>query len=174
MTVTRALAAVLLVALTGWLGVGAAVPASAQPAPTAGFFSYMEEGLPPVKWSLSPTCVPSWCVLHVTSSTAAQNTQIEVAQNFGGVAQLSGGQWTMAVNKPSGIDCGDGTWATSVDIYRFDQAQTSGTHTITHTAVCGLQPASYTKPFGLRFDAPPPLPIDPYPLHCQTLTPCLN
>ena len=174
MTVRRGLAAVLLLGVMSWMCLGLSATASAQPAPTAGFFAYIEEGLPPVKWSLSPTCVPSWCVPHVTSSTAAQNTQVEIAQNFGGVAQLTRGEWTLVVNKPSGIDCGDGTWAKSVDTYRFDLAQTGGTHTISHSAVCGLQPAMYSKPFGLRFDAPPPIPIDPYPLHCQTLTPCLN
>src|SRR5262245_12718606 len=126
MAVIRGLAAVVLFGVLGWMGLGSPAPASADPNPTPGFFSYMEEGLPPVTWSFSPTCIPTYGYLHVTSSTAAQNTQMEVAQNFSSVAQLVGGQWTLTVNKPSGVGCGDGTWAATVDIYRFDQAQTGG------------------------------------------------
>jgi hypothetical protein len=176
MSVLRGLAAALLFAVTSlWAATGlwatglwAASPASADP--TAGFFAYQEEGLPPVTWSLSPTCLPpSFCYLHVTSSTAAQNTVAERAQNFGAIAQLSQGTWTLVVNKPVAIECGDGTTAATTDTYRFDQAQTGGTHTISHKGVCGLPPATITKPFGLRFEAPPPYPIDNYPLYCTDI-----
>ena len=165
MTLMRTLIAAFLFAAAGmW----AASPASAVPA--AGFYAYEEEGLPPSTWSFSPTCLPpDFCYLHVTSSTHAQNTFTERTLNFGGVAQLVNGEWTLVVNKPEGIQCADGTVARSVDTYKFDQGQTGGTHTISHTRVCGLEPALITKPFGLRFEGPPAYPIEPFPLDCADI-----
>lgn len=165
MTVMRGLTALVLFAAAGlW----AASPASALPNP--GIYAFHEEGLPVSLWEFSPSCLPpDFCYLHVTSSTRAQNTHTERAQNWGGVAQLVNGEWTMIVNKPEGILCADGSTARSVDTYKFDQAQTGGTHTISHARVCGLEPALISKPFGLSFESPLPYQIDLFPLDCTEI-----
>ena len=170
--IARGLAAVVL--LTG-MATAWASPASAQPLPPVqpleGFYSYVEEGLPDITWRFIPTCVPTYCSLHVTSSTVQQVTFEERASNYGGVAALQGGLWNLYFPTSQGIKCADGSTAPTEDTWWINPYLLTGTHTKTWKAACGLQPDMVKKPFPPVFKSPLPTPIDRFPLHCQALQP---
>ena len=144
-----------------------------------GIYTFSTPGLPAAEWTLYPICVPVVgdlrvplelpvaCTLKVVSATSSKTTYELNSLNWGGDARLTGGQWLISATKDSGFLCPDGSTAPSVDTYKFDDVTLTGTHTLTHNAVCGV-PAGMTKtPFTLTFKEPLPIPVDKYPLVCE-------
>ena len=64
--------------------------------------------------------------------------------------------------------CPDGSMAPIMETFEFDDVTMSGTRTTTHSAACGLQPAMYKHPFILAFKEPVSIPVDRYPLICES------
>jgi hypothetical protein len=139
-----------------------------------GNYQYVEDGMPTSSWSVRPTCIPLYCTLHVTSSTPEQITFEERFQNFGGVANQTGGLWNLYLPMPNGIQCPDGTVAATEDTWWFNPILLTGTHTKTWRRTCGLEPDMVKKPFTLTFTGPLSAPVDQYPLYCTTLQYCIS
>ena len=167
MAITRALCATVIAA---GVAVAAAIPASAAE-PMQGVYNFNEAGVLPETWTIYPTCVPAGCVLHVVGETPGKGPESD-APPYEGDARPVNGIWTMTVNKIDGFACPDGGTGPSTDIYRFDDATLAGTHTITHSAVCGVQPGLTKAPFNLAFSGPLPIPVDQYPLICDFARQC--
>lgn len=175
--IARGLAAVVLLfaGLTVvWSGSAAAQPPPGPAQTLEGFYNYVEEGLPPVTWRLSPTCIPLYCYLHVTSTTNEQVTFAQRNLNFAETAQPLDGRWNMFHPSFAGMQCADGTAAPTQNTFIFDPVTLAGTHTITYNAVCGLQPNMIKKPFNLSWQGPLPSPVTDYPLYCTSLQWCPN
>jgi hypothetical protein len=172
MTITRGLSAAVIVA---GVALGSASPAWAAE-PMDGVYTFTAGGDPPATWTIYSTCVPVvgdlrvplylavGCTLHVASSTPNRISQQERAANFTENARLVSDRWSLTVDKPEGVLCADGSTAPSTDTYSFDDATLTGTHTITHNAVCGMQPGVSKEAFTLTFLGPPPIPVARYPL----------
>lgn len=136
-----------------------------------GIYDYHQDGLPGATWTIYPICVPVVgdlraevrdpvaCVLHVAG------TPSQVVS--GGDAKLTSGQWTFTVNKKDALICPDGSTETLTETYKFDDRTLSGTRTVTHNQVCGLDATMETKPFALTFREPLPIPVQKYPLYCE-------
>jgi hypothetical protein len=174
-TIARALAVAVLLAGSA---LGLASPASADQV-MEGVYTYNEPGMPAATWTIFPICVnvvgdlreplylPVACTLNVTSATNDSTTHALAAQNFGGSARLTGFQWTFTTTKREGLECPDGSKAPTTETYAFNDATLTGTHTISHNEVCGLRPGLTKVPFTLKFEKPPPIPIQRYPLQCE-------
>jgi hypothetical protein len=165
MSITRALA---VAAAFASVAVGFAGPARADRV-MEGIYTYMQ-GDVVAEWTIYPSCVPTVgdlrdnlelpvaCRLHVGPSSPLVS---------GGDARLSGDVWEFSTNKKDGMECADGTMAPIQETYEFDANTLSGTRSVIHNAVCGLQPAITNIPFTLAFKAPLPIPVDQYPLYCE-------
>lgn len=160
----RGLAAALVLA-------GASVGIS-PPAQAAGvmqgvytFTSESQNGL----WTIYPICVPVvgdlreplylpvGCTLHVGPSEGLG----------GGDARLAGNQWTFTQPKAEGLQCADGSFEPTVEVFKFDDTTMSGTRSISHSGACGTAPAIITTPFTLAFKEPLPIGVQQYPLYCE-------
>jgi hypothetical protein len=167
MTIGRGLAAAVVFA---GVALGSASPASASDI-MMGTYTYTQPGVLPATWEISPTCVRAGCDLHVTGSTPHHGPDSD-SPPYGGVAWLVNDRWTMVVNTLDGTACPDGSRAASTNTYAFDDVTLTGTVTLSHPEVCGLQPAITRAPFNLTFVAPPLYPIDAYPQICDPWARC--
>lgn len=166
----RIISALGATVIAAGLAVASAIPASAAE-PMQGVFTYTEPGAAPATWTIYPTCVPAGCELHVVGETPDRGPESDTPP-YEGDARPVNGIWTMPVNKVDGFTCPDGTKAASIDIYSFDDATLSGTHTITHTATCGVQAGVIKSPFKLGLQGPLPFPVDQNPLICDFARQC--
>lgn len=186
MTISRGLTAAAVMAL---VAVGSASPAKALGPPPDGMYSFSEAGTSSVTWKISALCdAPSrqraipdftdpviWadlCALNVVSTTPRVISRQEKLANYSGRARLTSDLWTFQVPKADGVSCPDGTTAPSTDTYAFDDVSLTGTHTVIHDAVCGMQPAMTKTPFTLAFQGPLPVPVERYPLDCNQIGQC--
>jgi hypothetical protein len=164
-------------------------PAHAIGPPPDGNYTLNEAGVSGVTWTISALCdQPNgtrnmndysdpivWamnCALNVVSATPEQITLKDQQQNFSGRARMSSMLWTFSVNKSNGVVCPDGSTETSSETYAFSDETMTGTHTIMHGAVCGMQPSMTKRPFSLQQTGPPPSPIQRYPLQCNQIAIC--
>jgi len=134
-----------------------------------GVYNYTSEGASGT-YTIWPTCVPVvgdlreplnlpvGCRLHVDASSTALT---------GGFANLTGGVWQINTNRPQGMQCPDGSWASTTETIKIDDLTMTGTRTIFHNDVCGLEPGMITTPFTLSYQGPLPYPIEQYPLYCE-------
>ena len=158
-----AAAAILACAALGFAG-----PAQADQV-IEGVYTYTEAEGQTGTWTIFPSCVPTVgdvrvslelpvaCRLHVAGSEGIT----------GGDARLIGGVWAFNTTKREGMKCPDGSWAPTTETVEFDDITMTGTRSIFHTAVCGLQPGQFIVPFTLSFIEPLPIPVDRYPLICE-------
>ena len=164
-------------------------PASALGPPPDGAYSFNQAGVSGVIWTMTALCdQPSGtrnmndysdpivfafnCALNVVSSTLEQISPVDKLQNFSGRARMSGMLWTFKVDKADGVSCPGGGTAPSIETYSFSDETMSGTHTILHGPVCGMQPEMKKQPFSLQMTGPPPSPIQRYPLYCNGIAMC--
>ena len=152
------------------MGVAVGAPPTAQAANVMeGVYNYMPADGQPGTWTIYPSCVPVvgdlreplylpvGCRLHVGPSNGL----------VGGDARLTGGVWSFTTPVAKGMKCPDGTWAPTIETFKFDDVTMSGTRSVTHNAVCGLQPGIINTNFTLSFKEPLPIPVDRYPLYCE-------
>ena len=165
-------------------------PAYAIGPPADGAYALNEAGVPAgATWTITALCVQPngtrnmndysdpivWamqCALNVVATTPANNTRAEHLQNFSSRARMSSMLWTFEVKKSEGVSCPGGGTAESRDTYAFSDETLTGTHTILHDAVCGLQPEMKKEPFSLQQAGPPPSPVERYPLRCNEIAIC--
>jgi hypothetical protein len=164
-------------------------PASAIGPPADGTYTFNEAGVSGVTWTISALCVqPSGtrnmndysdpivfamnCALNVVSSTPERISAADKLQNFSGRARMSSMLWTFKVDKPDGVSCPGGGTAPTTDTYSFSDETMTGTHTILHGPVCGLQSDMKKQPFSLQLAGPPPSPVERYPLRCNDIAMC--
>jgi hypothetical protein len=120
-------------------------------------------------WQIWPSCVPVVgdlreplnlpvaCRLHMSPSIGLT----------GGDAILTGGLWQFTTPKKDGMQCPDGSTAPIVETFKFDDLTLTGTRTIAHNDVCGLQPGIISIPFTMSYQGPLPNPVERYPLNCE-------
>ena len=99
-------------------------------------------------WFISP-CQPAVpdC-LYVRS----RHQPIARAYPYAEQAHLVDGQWTLAVDDPFGLRCGNvyyGPVLPTRDVYTWDPTTLAGSMVSTFAAGCDGQPGSLTYPFGL-------------------------
>lgn len=172
MTFKRTAAVTALMSALGiGLSLGIATPAQAEPV-MQGVYTYTQDGMDPQTFTVYPSCVPVVgdlreplelavaCRLHVATPPAIK----------GGDARLTGGLWTYSTASLEGMRCPDGSWAPTTETYKFDDVSMTGTRSVAHNQVCGgtIEPAILTFPFKLAYKEPLPVPVDLYPLNCQT------
>ncbi len=164
-------------------------PASAIGPPADGTYTFNEAGVSGVSWTISALCdQPSGtrnmndysdpivfamnCALNVVSSTPERITAADKLQNFSGRARMSSMLWTFKVDKADGVSCPGGGTAPTTETYAFSDETMTGTHTILHGPVCGLQSDMKKQPFSLQMAGPPPSPVERYPLRCNEFAMC--
>jgi hypothetical protein len=158
-----AAAAVAACAAVGLAGPSEADNPPPHPEVLQGVYTYMEGGAPlgtcvPTVGDLrEPLYIPVGCHLHVTPSEKVT----------GGDAVMTGGLWTLNTPKREGIQCADGSWEQTNEVLKFNPITLTGTRSIIHNEVCGLQPAIRNIPFTLAYKEPLPIPVDRYPLICE-------
>jgi hypothetical protein len=167
-TIVRGLAAVVFFAS---LAAGSASPVQADEA-MEGIYAFNQPGVVPSTWSITPTCVPGSCTIYVSNTGPSDLSDPERLQSYGGTAFLTGGRWTFTAPVINGVLCPDGSRAPSLETYAFDDVTLTGTHTSSHIAECGLQPALTKTPFTLTYLGPLPNPVNRYPLYCPSLVYC--
>ena len=85
----------------------------------------------------------------------------------GGDAVLTGGQWSFSSPQKEGMQCPDGSWAPTVETFKFDDVTIDGeSHRLPRRR---LRPAAgpVVSPFTLSFKEPLPIPVEQYPLYCE-------
>lgn len=90
----------------------------------------------------SPTCV----------RISANPMPIAKAYGFYGIATLENGQYTMTIDDPIGLRCGDiyyGPVVATHDVYTWDATTLAGTLVSSFDAGCDGQPGTLTYPFWL-------------------------
>jgi len=164
-------------------------PASAVGPPADGTYTLNEAGVSGVSWTISALCSqPSGtrnmddysdpivfamnCALNIVSSTPEQISPADKLQNFSGRARMSSMLWTFKVDKADGVSCPGGGTAPTTETYAFSDETMSGTHTILHGPVCGMQSDMRKQPFSLALTGPPPSPVQRYPLRCNEFAMC--
>lgn len=169
MTFTRAFAIVAAVLTVAAVGLGVAGPARADQV-MQGIYTYTQGDIV-ATWTIYPTCVPTVgdlrdnlelpvaCTLHVSPNPSKLVK--------GGDARLTGGQWSFNASRKDGFVCPDGTTASSLEVYKFDDLTMTGTRSVSHNDACGLPPAVDNYPFTLTFKEPLPIPVTEYPLYCE-------
>ncbi len=163
MKMLRGLAAVAVLA---GACVGAAGAAQADTPVMQGVYTYSSEGQTGT-WSLYPSCVPTVGDLRVALEIPV-GCQVHVGPSdglTGGDARLVGGLWSFTTPKNDGMECPDGSFGPTVEVFTFNE--TSGTRSISHAGACGLPPGIVNIPFTLSFKEPLPIPVDRYPLICE-------
>jgi hypothetical protein len=166
MTITRLLA---VAAAFASLVLGFASPARADQV-MEGIYTYTQGDLV-AEWTIYPTCVPTVGDLRVNLELPVACT-LHVSPNPSyvlnpGAARLTGGQWMYTVTKMDGFKCPDGGTAPVVDMYKFDDLTMTGTHSISHSDVCGVPAGIDVYPFTLAYKGPQSMPVDRYPLYCE-------
>jgi hypothetical protein len=156
-------AAILACAALGFAG-----PAQADQV-VQGIYTYTPEQGQSGDYQIYPSCVPVVgdlreplnlpvaCRLHMVASTGLN----------GGDARLTGGVWEWTTLNSRGIRCPDGSWETTREVMKFDDLTMTGTRSIAHDDVCGLQPGIITIPFTMTYKGPLPMPVEQYPLYCE-------
>jgi hypothetical protein len=164
-------------------------PAGALGPPADGSYTLNEAGASGVTWTISALCdQPSGtrnmndysdpivfafhCALNIVSSTPEQISRADKLQNFSGRARYTSMLWTFKVDKADGVSCPGGGTAPTTETYAFSDETMSGTHTIMHGEVCGLEPEMKKQPFSLQMAGPPPSPVERYPLRCNEFAMC--
>lgn len=164
-------------------------PARAIGPPADGNYSYNEAGVSGVTWTVTALCdQPSGtrnmndysdpivfamnCGLNVVSFTDEKISAADKLQNFSGRARMSSMLWSLKIDKPDGVSCPGGGTAPTTESWAFSDESMTGTHTVMHDAVCGLQPAMKKQPFSLAMIGPPPSPIQRYPMQCNNIAIC--
>jgi hypothetical protein len=164
-------------------------PARAIGPPADGTYTLNEAGASGVTWTITALCVqPSGtrnmndysdpivfamnCALNVVSATPEQISAADKLQNFSGRARMSSMLWTFKVDKADGVACPGGGTAPTTETYAFSDETMTGTHTILHGPVCGLQSDMKKQPFSLQMAGPPPSPVERYPLRCNEFAMC--
>ncbi|BAX94592.1 hypothetical protein [Mycobacterium shigaense] len=164
-------------------------PARALGPPADGNYSYNEAGVSGVTWIVTALCdQPSGtrnmndysdpivfamnCALNVVSFTDEKISAADKLQNFSGRARMSSMLWSFKIDKPDGVSCPGGGTAPTTESWAFSDETMSGTHTVMHGAVCGLEPAMKKQPFSLAMIGPPPSPIQRYPMQCNNIAIC--
>ncbi len=165
MTIIRVLAAAVMFACVAF---GFAGPTHADHV-IEGVYNYTPQDGDSGSWEIWPSCVPVVgdlreplnlpvaCRLHMSPSTGLA----------GGDAILTGGLWQFSTPKKEGMQCPDGSWAPTVETFKFDDLTLTGTRTIAHNDVCGLQPGIISIPFTMSYKGPLPNPVEQYPLYCE-------
>jgi hypothetical protein len=163
--IIRGLAAAVILACAA---LGFAGPAHADQV-IQGVYNYTPQDGPAGTWTIYPSCVPVVgdlrvalelpvaCRLHVSPSVGLT----------GGDANLTGGQWQFSTPQREGMQCQDGSWAPTIETFKFDDVTMTGTRNVRHNDVCGLPPGIISTPFTLSFKEPLPIPVDQYPLYCE-------
>ncbi|WP_454790847.1 hypothetical protein [Mycolicibacterium lutetiense] len=166
-----AAAAALTIAAATGLSVGSAAPAQAEPV-MQGVYSYTQEGTSNQTMSIYPSCVPVVGDLREPLELAvACRLHVETTRGIkGGDARLTGGQWVYSTAVLEGLQCANGDWAPINETYKFDDVALTGTRSVSNNQACGgtLAPAIHTFPFTLKYERPLPIPVDLYPLDCQS------
>jgi hypothetical protein len=164
-TIIRVLAAAVMFACAA---LGLAGPAHADQV-IEGVYNYTPQDGDSGSWEIWPSCVPVVgdlreplnlpvaCRLHMSPSTGLA----------GGDAILTGGLWQFSTPKKEGMQCPDGSGAPTVETFKFDDLTLTGTRTIAHNDVCGLQPGIISIPFKMSYKGPLPNPVEQYPLYCE-------
>jgi hypothetical protein len=164
-------------------------PARAVGPPADGTYTLNEAGASEASWTISALCdQPSGtrnmndysdpivfamnCALNIVSSTPEKISPADKLQNFSGRARMSSMLWTFKVDKADGVTCPGGGTAPTTETYAFSDETMSGTHTILHGPVCGLQSDMKKQPFSLALTGPPPSPVQRYPLRCNDIAIC--
>ena len=165
MTIIRVLAAAVMFACAA---LGLAGPTHADQV-IEGVYNYTPQDGDSGSWEIWPSCVPVVgdlreplnlpvaCRLHMSPSTGLT----------GGDAILTGGLWQFSTPKKEGMRCPDGSWAPTVETFKFDDLTLTGTRNIAHNDVCGLQPGIISIPFTISYKGPLPNPVEQYPLYCE-------
>lgn len=143
-----------------------------------GVYNYVEEGINPTTWTITPVCVPTVgdlreplylavaCKLLIAASTPSTGDGAG-KDTYAGNAILTNNVWTFSFQRPDGVQCPNGGTAAGMEMYEFDDRTLTGTRTFSRGAVCGLQPDLVKTPFTLVFNRPLPAPVDPYALDCE-------
>jgi hypothetical protein len=104
---------------------------------TSGEYQIWPSCVPVVGDLREPLNLPVACRLHMSPSPGIP----------GGDAVLTGGLWEWTVPQSKGMQCPDGSWASTVETMKFDDLTMTGTREIAHNDVCGLQPGIIRIPF---------------------------
>ncbi|SPM34343.1 hypothetical protein BN1232_05248, partial [Mycobacterium rhizamassiliense] len=164
-------------------------PARALGPPADGTYSYNESGVSGVTWTLSSICdQPSGtrnmndysdpiifamqCALNVVSTTDEKISAADKLQNYSGRARMSSMLWSFTIDKSDGVSCPGGGTAPTTESWAFSDESMSGTHTVMHGPVCGLQAGMKKQPFSLAMTGPPPSPVQRYPMQCNNIAIC--
>lgn len=178
-----------MVAVATGMALQSGEPAKALGPPADGNYSYNEAGVSGVTWTVTALCdQPSGtrnmndysdpvifamqCILNIVSFTDERISAADKLQNFSGRARMSSMLWTFQTNKPDGVSCPGGGTAPSTETWAFSDETMTGTHTVMHDAVCGMEPAMKKVPFSLAMTGPAPSPINRYPLYCNGIAMC--
>ncbi|OBA58533.1 hypothetical protein A5647_01225 [Mycobacterium sp. 1100029.7] len=164
-------------------------PARALGPPADGNYAYNEAGVSGVTWTVTALCdQPSGtrnmndysdpivfamqCALNIVSFTDERISAADKLQNYSGRARMSSMLWSFTIDKPNGVSCPGGGTAPTTESWAFSDETMSGTHTIMHGAVCGMEPSMKKQPFSLQLMGPPPSPIQRYPMQCNNIAIC--
>jgi hypothetical protein len=157
-----ATAALLAFAVLGFAG-----PAHADQV-MQGVYNYVPQDGDSGTWTIYPSCVPVVGDLRVALELpVACRLHVSRSGSTGVDANLAGGIWQYTTNTRDGMTCPDGSTAPMTETVRFDDVTMTGTRTVFHNAVCGLQPGKIDQPFTLSFKEPLPMPVEQYPLYCE-------
>jgi hypothetical protein len=164
--IIRGLAAAAVLACAA---LGLSTPAHADQL-MQGIYDYTPQQGQGGTWQIWPSCVPVVgdlreplnlpvaCRLHVLASAGVPN----------GDARLTSGVWSYTTStRPEGMQCPDGSWGATTETIKIDDLTMTGTRSILHGEVCGLQPGKIDIPFTLSFKEPLPIPVEQYPLYCE-------
>jgi hypothetical protein len=119
-----------------------AVPAWADASLNGTYYLVWNDG-DQSTWVITSTCdSPDSCVAHIASGSSNGGSTV------GGEAQLANGRWSMAIDKPDGAACADGSRAPQHNEYSWDAATLSGTLVASAGPICGERaPKSATFTF---------------------------
>ncbi len=165
-----------------------AAPAAAIVPPADGYYTFHEEGVPAANWEMQSICMqangtraqPDYtdetiqtlgCNVILSSKTPGPAmTRPEKLVSFDGRALLTGGLWTVSVQKDDGFLCPDGSTGPSTETYAFSEATLTGTHKTVHPEQCGVPAGVSSKPFTLAFVGPLDPPVqNRFPDNCNYL-----
>ena len=165
MRIIRGLAAVAIFVCAP---LGFAGPAQADQL-LQGIYTYNPEQGQGGDYQIMPSCVPVVGDLRepLNLPVACRLHMIAPKGLVGGDARLTGGVWEWTSSYSDGMKCPDGSPAPTVETMKLDDLTMSGTRTITHTDVCGLQPGMIKIPFTMSYKGPLPMPVEQYPLYCE-------
>ena len=147
---------------------GLAVPAHADQL-LQGVYNYTSPGAASGTYQIWPSCVPVVGDLRepLNLPVACRLHMVASAGLTPGDARLVDGIWQMTTPMPQGMTCPDGTTADTTETVKFDDTTMTGTRSILHGEVCGLQPGMISVPFTLSYQGPLPRPNEKYPLYCE-------